>query len=155
MQGLLLRQGCQAAHWAAGHKVECKVAVDRRQLFRIGALVQESFYQRSKAIWFHDVTKIKKIEHAEKDGGPKLLVWRGEGNVDLSAFPHDLIKEKRDERAVMALASSMSAVSFMDPLVGDLVGSKCFHSCFETVADIVSGQMPHHGGTSRCSPTGF
>ena len=38
---------CQAKDWDAGHKLGCKVAIDRRPLFRIGSLVQEPFYQSS------------------------------------------------------------------------------------------------------------
>jgi len=118
-------KACQAKDWAAGHKLECKVAIDRRQLFRIGSIVQETFYQSSKAIWFHDVRRVKNIEHAERGDDPRLLVWRGngQGGVDFPAFPRNLVKEERDERAM--LASAISAVFVMDSLVGDLVSVKC------------------------------
>jgi hypothetical protein len=115
---------CQAKDWDAGHKLGCKVAIDRRQLFRIGSLVQEVFYQSSKAVWFHGVSKVNKIEHVEKDSDPRLLVWPGErrDGVDFPAFPDDLFEEERDERAM--LASATSAVTIMSSLVEDLVNGK-------------------------------
>jgi hypothetical protein len=114
-------KACQTKDWAAGHKLECKVAVDRRQLFRIGSLVQEAFYQSSKDIRFHGISKVKKTEHLETEDGPRLLVWRGErqDSIDFPAFPDDLIDEERDERAM--LASATSAVNTMSSLVDDLV----------------------------------
>ncbi|GAB7329048.1 hypothetical protein MBLNU13_g00891t2 [Cladosporium sp. NU13] len=116
-------KNCHAKDCAASHKLECKVAIHRRQLSRNGSLVQEVLYQISKAIWSHDVSRVKKIEHVERDGDPRLLVWRGErqDGVDLTAFSHDLIKEERNERTTLALLSSTSADPFTDPLVGDLV----------------------------------
>jgi hypothetical protein len=113
-------KACQAKDWAAGHKLECKVAVDRHQLFRIGSLVQEAFYQSSKDIWFHGVSKVRKTEHLETADGPRLLVWRSErqDGDDFPAFPDDLIDEERDERAI--LASATSAVNTISSLVDDL-----------------------------------
>ena len=112
---------CQAKDWDAGHKLECKVAVDRRQLFRIGSLVQKVFYQSSKSIWFHGVDKVKKIEHPETEDGPRLLVWLSERSdgPDFPAFPDHLIKDKRNERAM--LASAASAVIMMSSFMADLV----------------------------------
>ncbi|GAB7329049.1 hypothetical protein MBLNU13_g00891t1 [Cladosporium sp. NU13] len=120
---------------AARHKLECKVAIHRRQLSRNGSLVQEVLYQISKAIWSHDVSRVKKIEHVERDGDPRLLVWRGErqDGVDLTAFSHDLIKEERNERTTLALLSSTSADPFTDPLVGDLVETAKCHITVEAV----------------------
>ena len=107
-------KSCSAKDWAAGHKLECKAAIDRLQLFRIGSLVQEAFYQSSKATRFHDVARIKKIEHMERDDDPKLLMWRGEGQggVEFPAFPDDLFEEDRGARAT--LAGATSAVTITD-----------------------------------------
>ena len=118
-------KACQTTDWAAGHKLECKVAIHRRQLFRIGSIVQEAFYQSSKAIWFHDVTRVKNIEHVERGDDPGLLVWRGngQGGFEFPAFPMDLVTEERDERAM--LASTISAVVIMDSLVGDFIRGEC------------------------------
>lgn len=147
---------CQAKDWAAGHKPECKVAIDRRQLFRIGSLVQEAFYQSSKAIWFHDFTKVKRIERTERDDGPRLLVWCGEGQggADFPAFPDDLFEEDRDERATLA---SATAVTIMSALVEDLVTGKCLppFSMFQTIANLFSIKMPHRDGYGRHSPNGL
>jgi hypothetical protein len=123
-------KACQTKDWAAHHKLECKVAVDRRQLFRIGSLVQEAFYQSSKDIWFHGISKVEKNEHLETEDGPRLLVWRGErqDGIDFPAFPDDLIDEERDERAM--LASATSAVNTISSLVDDLVeGEFSFTIC--------------------------
>jgi len=120
---------CQAKDWDAGHKLECKVAIDRRQLFRIGSLVQEAFYQSSKDIWFHSVGKFKKIEQPETEDGPRLLVWLSERSdgPDFPSFPDDLVKDKRDERAM--LASATSAVITMSAFVADLVKGKSPSQC--------------------------
>lgn len=150
-------KACQAKDWDAGHKLECKIAIDRRQLFRIGSLVQEAFYQSSKAIWFHDITEIKKIEHTERDDAPKLLVWCGEGQggVDFPAFPDHLFEGDRDERAT--LASATSAVTIMSALVEDLVKGECLllFSMFQTVTNFFSIKMPYHDGHGRHSPNGL
>ena len=60
----------------------------------------------------------------EKDSDPRLLVWPGErqDGVDFPAFPDDLFEEERDERAI--LASATSAVTIMSSLVEDLVNGK-------------------------------
>ena len=120
---------CQTKDWDAGHKLECKVAVDRRQLFRISSLVQEACYKSSRAIWFQEVSKIKRIEHPETDNDPRLLVWPGEkeDGVDFPAFPDDLLEEERDERAM--LAGTISAVIIMSSLVEDLVKGKSSSLC--------------------------
>jgi hypothetical protein len=120
---------CQAKDWDAGHKLECKVAIDRRQLFRIGSLVQGAFYQCSKAIWFQEISKVDKIEHPKTDTDPRLLVWPGEKQegVDFPGFPDDLFEEERDERAI--LATSTSAVIIMSILMHDLVKGKSPPTC--------------------------
>jgi endogenous inhibitor of DNA gyrase (YacG/DUF329 family) len=122
-------KACQAKDWAAGHKLECKVAVDRRQLFRIGSLVQEAFYQSSKDIWFHGIGKVKKIEHPETEDGPRLLVWLSErqDGPGFPSFPDDLVEEVRDERAM--LASATSAVIIMSSFMEDLVKGKSPSPC--------------------------
>ena len=117
-------KACQTKDWAAHHELECKVAVDRRQLFRIGSLVQEAFYQSSKDIWFHGISKVEKIEHPETEDGPRLLVWRSErqAGADFPPFPDDLFEDERDERAV--LASVTAAVNIMSAFLDDLVTGK-------------------------------
>jgi hypothetical protein len=111
---------CQSEDWAARHKLECKVAIDRRQLSRISPLAQLAFYRSSKAVWYDGVNRVKTIARPETDDDPRLLVWYDErqDGVDFPAFPDDLIEEDRDEQAL--LASSTSAVTIMSSFLRDL-----------------------------------
>lgn len=134
---------CQSAHWAAGHKLECKVAIDRRSLFRTGSLVQLAFYYSSKAVWYEGVSKVQKIEQTERDGEPRLLVWRGErqDGVDFPAFRDNLVEEERNRQAM--LAGSVSAVPITAPFVDNLVKGMCPRSEFQAIADAFSAANCH------------
>jgi hypothetical protein len=96
---------CQRQHWAV-HRPECRLSVDRRELYRIGFLLQWAFYAGRKAMWHEDVGRVKRIEHASEDNKAKLLVWRDKSK-DYSrhmfpAFPDSLFDEERDKQAILA-----------------------------------------------------
>ena len=40
----------QRGHWGTTHKIQCRRAIDRRQLFRLARLVQWAFYAGTKAM---------------------------------------------------------------------------------------------------------
>jgi hypothetical protein len=98
-------QECQHKHWTA-HKIECRLAVDRRELYNIGSLLQWAFYAGRKTIWHEDVGRVKKIEDASEDNKAKLLVWRDKSKDYtrrmFPAFPDSLFDEERDKQAVLA-----------------------------------------------------
>jgi hypothetical protein len=115
-------QECQREHWAA-HKIECKVAVDRTELYKIGSLLQWAFYDGRKAMWHEDIRKVKKI-----DDKAKLLVWRDKSkdytSHIFSAFPDSLFDEERDKQAILAHeAPGVALVSGL--LVVLLKGAHC------------------------------
>lgn len=59
-------QTCLKGH-PETHKGLCKLAIDRRQLFRIGALVQCAFYTGTKAMWYHEILELRKLTPAVED----------------------------------------------------------------------------------------
>lgn len=58
-------QKCQKDHRMI-HKNDCKLAIDRRQLYRIGALVQHAFYVGTKAMWYDAILEARKIDAVAK-----------------------------------------------------------------------------------------
>lgn len=112
---------CQSDHWKLGHKLQCRLAIDRRQLFKIGSLVQWAFYASSKAIWYDGIAEVKKIKHTEGDDGAELLLerYKKHDGVNFPAFPKDVFQEERDEQAVLATSASNGAIVCL--LLDDLV----------------------------------
>jgi len=101
-QTLYCGQECQSKHWTA-HETECKLAVDRRNLYRIGSLLQWSFYAGRKAAWHEDIGRVEKIEQASDDNKTKLLVEvKDSPGLVFPEFPESLFDEERDEQAVLA-----------------------------------------------------
>jgi hypothetical protein len=96
---------CQRQHWAV-HKLECRPSVDRRELYKIGSLLQWSFYGGRKAMWHEDIGRVKKIEQTGEDNEAKLLVWRDKSKNysrhTFPAFPHSLLDQEHDEQALLA-----------------------------------------------------
>lgn len=115
-------QVCQRMHWTV-HKLECKVAIDRKELYKIGSLLQWAFYAERKVMWQDDVGRVKKIEQTSEDNKPKLLVWRDKAKISsrlaFPAFPDSLFDEERDKHAV--LAHEAPGVSLMSGLMGQLL----------------------------------
>lgn len=62
-------QTCLKGHRET-HKGICKLAIDRRQLFRIGALVQCAFYTGTKAMWYDEILELRKLTPAVEDDNP-------------------------------------------------------------------------------------
>lgn len=57
---------CQEDHRKT-HISECKLAIDRRHLFRIGALVQCAFYTGTKAMWYDEILELRKLKPMVED----------------------------------------------------------------------------------------
>lgn len=77
---------CQQEHWNSTHKIQCKLAVDRRQLYRIGALVQHAFYAGTKAMWYDEIAEVKKIEPMTGQGdaaGGEVEHARGDDSIEV------------------------------------------------------------------------
>ena len=75
-------QKCQKDHRMT-HKNDCKLAIDRRQLYRIGALVQHAFYVGTKAMWYDAILEARKIDAvAEKDSAVVREVEHASGASD-------------------------------------------------------------------------
>lgn len=120
-------QDCQREHWTKTHETQCKLAVDRRQLFRIGRLVQWAFYASTKAMWYDQILDINKIEHVNGDDGAQLHLWRSKKH-DAQDFPMFPTREiagyggvlgEHDEQAVLATSISTGAIvcEMLDELV--------------------------------------
>lgn len=104
----------QCDHWAKAHHHECNLAIDRRQLFRIGRLVQWAFYASTKAMWSDGIVDIEKTEDTE---GVQLRVQRHHYQKhDLPDFPsfpesgsnfkaYAGVLEEGDEQAILATSA--------------------------------------------------
>lgn len=66
---------CQRNHWKT-HQPQCKLAVDRRQLFRIGRLIQWAFYKSVTTMWYDQILEVKKTGDTEGNDGAQLGLWR-------------------------------------------------------------------------------
>jgi hypothetical protein len=85
---------CQIAHWKT-HKDQCKLSIDRRQLYRIGSLVRHAFYVGTKTMWYDEIVEVRKIDPvAEKRNAVVRGVQHPVGNHDTEG------KEVESEHAV-------------------------------------------------------
>lgn len=77
---------CQQKHWNSTHQIQYKLAIDRRQLYRIGALIQHAFYAGTKAMWYDDILEVNKIipvvENSSVDGR-EIEHARGDDSVEV------------------------------------------------------------------------
>ena len=119
---------CQIDH-REFHKIQCKLAIDRRQLFRIGVLVQHAFYASTKAFWYDEILEVRNIEPVEDDGAQVYLCRRNDHNCpDFPVFPAEVLAanggtlEERDEQAV--LAASVLTGNVVSGLLKKLVEGK-------------------------------
>lgn len=94
---------CQHNHWPT-HHIECRLSVDRGQLYRIGSLLQWAFYGGRKVTWRADIERVKNIEGSS---GPKLVVWcnRNQDPAHFAGFPEATFDDERDKQAVLAYAA--------------------------------------------------
>jgi hypothetical protein len=111
---------CQRAHWAAGHKLECKVAMERCQLFRIGAMMQWTFHRGRE----HGIKNVFYEDEGETgEGGHKHLVVQldasDEGNF--TRFPAELFPKEREKQAVLVDGAGKSAVASTAELLATLI----------------------------------
>lgn len=114
---------CQRDHWRT-HELGCKLATDRRQLFRIGRLVQWASYASTKAMWSDGVVDVEKVENTN---GVQLRVhcYQKHDLADFPSFPKSAFTgyggmlEEADEQAVLAaLASNGDVVcGLLDELI--------------------------------------
>jgi hypothetical protein len=109
---------CQREHWVAGHKVECRFAMDRRQLFRIGALLQWTFYSNREHVWHDDTKKVHRGD--ERETGQLVVQLDSHGEGSFTKFPAELFPEEREKRAVLVGGASKSAVASMGELLARL-----------------------------------
>lgn len=119
---------CQRYHWAKTHHHECKLAIDRRQLFRIGRLVQWAFYAAIKAMWSEGIVDVEEIEYT---GGAPLRVkcynYKTHDQPDFPSFPESGFNFKgyggglgeADKQAVLAKSARNGNVvcGLLDELV--------------------------------------
>jgi hypothetical protein len=119
---------CQADH-RDSHKIQCKLAIDRRQLFQIGALVQHAFYASTKVLWYDEILEVRKIDPFEDDSAQVYLCRRNvRDGPDFPVFPVGALTanggtlEERDEQAV--LAASVSIGNVVSGLLKKLVEGK-------------------------------
>lgn len=116
---------CQREHWAAAHKAQCRLSIDRRQLYRIGALLQWAFYGARKTVWYDEITR---VEQDGQDDDAKLLVWHAQKQDPsrFSAFPHEVLDDERDKRAVLAgMAAGTPGVAMVSGLLLELLKGTC------------------------------
>jgi hypothetical protein len=119
---------CQGDHWKTTHKTQCALAIDRRQLFRIGRLVQWVFYACTKAMWYVHIMQVVKTRDTEVIDGAQLELWRRKRH-DRSDFPvfmdakfnniYDEKLEERDKQAVLATSARTGPIvrRFLNELV--------------------------------------
>jgi hypothetical protein len=111
-------KNCQSENWKI-HQPQCKLAVDRRQLFRLGRLVQWAFYRSIKAMWYDRILEVKRTRDTEADDGAQLQLWRCKKH-DLSNFPafaegsfsnvYGEKLEEYDKQAVLATSACTGAI---------------------------------------------
>jgi hypothetical protein len=116
---------CQGNHWNQTHRLQCRLLIDRRQLFQIGSLVQWAFYESNKAFWYDGIAQVKKLELANESDNAELLLqrYKKHDGPDFPTFPKELFQEERDEQAV--LATSASASTIVCGLMEGLLRSMC------------------------------
>jgi hypothetical protein len=81
-------KACQRDHWETTHKIQCRLAIDRRQLFRLGSLVQWAFYAATKAMWYDHIMQVMRTRDTEVLDGAQLELWRRKRHdrTDFSIF---------------------------------------------------------------------
>jgi hypothetical protein len=103
---------CQTLDWKQTHQSQCGLAIDRRQLFRIGSLVQWAFYECSRVLWYDGITEVKKLEPMNQSDNAELLLqrYKKHDSLDFPTFPKKLFEEERDEQAVIAISASNGSI---------------------------------------------
>lgn len=112
---------CQREHWDATHSGKCKVAVQRRQLYRIGSLLQWTLYENRKALFYDEIENVKKVGQSLEGHSANLLIWR-KTKADVKKFsnlPESLFENERDKQA--ALAHQAPAMILMSGMLKELL----------------------------------
>jgi hypothetical protein len=114
---------CQREHWKT-HQTDCKLASDRKQLFRLARLVQWAFYASTKAMWSDGILDVEKVEEVD---GVQLRVKRylKHDLLDFPSFPesgfagYGGMLEEGDEQAMLATSARTGAIvcGLLDELV--------------------------------------
>jgi hypothetical protein len=134
---------CQNEHYGNSHKHQCQSSMDRRQLFRIGALVQETFYELTRVMWYDGIAEVGKIDSMEgdqMDDGAEVLLkrYKKHDGVDFPLFPKRMFLdlEKSVEQAVLTTAAGNGAV--VSELLGELVKQKGVYGLASDTARLTS-----------------
>jgi hypothetical protein len=113
---------CQRQHWIDGHKLECKASVERRQLFRIGEIMQWMFYCNREYVWHDDIEQIHHGGECETDEGGHLVVQLDASDEgSFTKIPADLFPKEREKRAVLVACAGKTAVASMAELLATLI----------------------------------
>ena len=102
--------GCQKQDWET-HKRECKSSNVRKIIYRAGQTCQELFYILREILFDKAITKIKKE-------GEDLAIYEGDYNGRLFVdYPHNLVTNMNDRKAILSFAACSDAVQFLAPMV--------------------------------------
>lgn len=119
---------CQKAHWTE-HKAQCKAAQARQALYRAGTMAQQIFYLFSETTYMWCPGRIEKI-------GATWLIYPKvyTGTSQLVPFPHAIVPDEHDQKALLTYQSCSSAVSEMHNVVKALLGGKSQLSYFDSAS---------------------
>jgi hypothetical protein len=136
---------CQTHRWKPTHQHQCRLTIDRMQLFRVSSLVQWAFYENSRALWYNGVAEVKKIEHTDDNADLMLKLYKKYDAPEFPVFPKNLFEKEGDEQAV--LAASASAGTIVCELVSQLVkGVYCnLQPITLNFTDVASLQIENEG----------
>lgn len=106
---------CQAVAWPA-HKADCKVAKDRRTLYRAGDIAQDLFFIFQRNTWMWPIQRVEKK-------GTDWLIIDGDrvAKSIVVPFPASVFPDTRDQRAISSCNSCESAVAHTHQLIRDLL----------------------------------
>lgn len=116
---------CQSSAWA-NHKVDCKIAKDRRALYRAGDIAQELWFTFQKNTWMWSVDRLKK-------DGNNWQVFDGQcsGKSIVVPFPTSVFPEANDQKSIMSYNSCNAAIAHIHRPLGDMLQGidkpTCFH----------------------------
>lgn len=122
---------CQEADWKK-HKVECRYANYRKQLYRGALLVQQAFYIFRLIAFDFELAEVRSI-----NGSLRIRVDRSElssGAAPLYNFPDHLFSNFDDKKAVLCWLASDEAIAYMHELFSKTLKGKFREPPFKGVA---------------------
>jgi hypothetical protein len=118
---------CQRKHWIDGHKLECKGAMERRQLYKIGAIMQWVFYSNREYVWHDEIEQVHHGDKCETDEGGHLVVQLDASDEgSFTKFPAELFSKESEKRAVLVACAGKTAVASMAALLAMLIKGSGF-----------------------------